>query len=63
VHAVVNIGMTLTLLPVTGVPLPFVSYGGSNLLTNLLCIGIVLNISRHRQTQRTWALDEELVRL
>ncbi|MHB9024436.1 MAG: rod shape-determining protein RodA [Armatimonadota bacterium] len=63
VHIIINIGMTLTLLPVTGVPLPFVSYGGSNLLTNLLAIGVVLNVSRHRQTQRTWALDEALVRL
>lgn len=63
-HVIVNVGMCLTLLPVTGVPLPFVSYGGSNLLTNLLAIGLVLNISRHRRRLRTWANPEEaLLRL
>ncbi|MHB9131369.1 MAG: rod shape-determining protein RodA [Armatimonadota bacterium] len=63
-HTFINIGMCLSLSPVTGVPLPFISYGGSNLLTNLLSIGLVLNISRHRQTRRTWAAqEEELVRL
>ncbi len=41
-HAVINIGMCLTLLPVSGVPLPFISYGGSNLMTNLMAIGLVL---------------------
>lgn len=48
-HMLENIGMTMGLLPITGVPLPFVSYGGSSLLTNLICIGLVLNISARRQ--------------
>ncbi len=48
-HMVENIGMTMGLLPITGVPLPFVSYGGSSLLTNLILIGIVLNISGRRK--------------
>lgn len=47
-HFVQNIGMCLGLLPITGVPLPFVSYGGSNLMTNLIAIAIVLNISARR---------------
>jgi len=59
VHVLINIGMNLTLTPVTGVPLPFISYGGSNLLVNLLAIGVVLNVSRHRQPQRAWAGEEE----
>lgn len=48
-HMVENIGMTIGLLPITGVPLPFVSYGGSSLLTNFMCIGLLLNISGRRK--------------
>ena len=48
-HMIENIGMTIGLLPITGVPLPFVSYGGSALLTNLIMIGLLLNISGRRQ--------------
>ncbi len=48
-HFIENIGMTMGLLPITGIPLPFVSYGGSNLLTNFIAIGIVLSISARRQ--------------
>jgi len=47
-HFVQNIGMTIGLLPITGVPLPFVSYGGSNLMTNLIAIAIVLNVSARK---------------
>lgn len=48
-HVVENIGMVMGLLPITGVPLPFISYGGSSLITNFMCIGILLNISSKRQ--------------
>ena len=48
-HFIENIGMTMGLLPITGIPLPFVSYGGSNLLTNFIALGIVLSISARRQ--------------
>lgn len=47
-HIVVNVGMTIGLAPVTGLPLPFLSYGGSFLLANLLMVGIVLNIFKNR---------------
>jgi rod shape determining protein RodA len=43
-----NIGMTIGLLPITGITLPFVSYGGSSLLSYMLIVGIILNISVKR---------------
>ena len=48
-HMIENIGMVMGLLPITGVPLPFISYGGSSLITNFICVGILLNISSKRQ--------------
>ena len=48
-HMAENIGMTMGLLPITGVPLLFVSYGGSSLLTSFICIGLLLNISGNRK--------------
>lgn len=48
-HMIENIGMTMGLLPITGVPLPFVSYGGSSMVTNFICIAMLLNISGRRQ--------------
>lgn len=47
-HMIVNIGMTIGLLPVTGLPLPFISYGGSAMLLNLAMIGLLLNFYRNR---------------
>jgi rod shape determining protein RodA len=47
-HMIINIGMTVGLLPVTGLPLPFVSYGGSAMVTNMVMVGILLNFYRNR---------------
>ncbi|HFE64119.1 MAG TPA: rod shape-determining protein RodA, partial [Caldithrix sp.] len=47
-HVLVNVGMTIGLFPVTGLPLPFLSYGGSALLTNMTMIGILLNFYKNR---------------
>ena len=47
-HVLVNIGMTIGMAPVTGLPLPFLSYGGSSLMANLIMIGVALNISRSK---------------
>jgi rod shape determining protein RodA len=43
-HVVVNIGVSLGIMPVTGLPLPFLSYGGSSLVTNMILVGLLLNI-------------------
>ena len=48
-HVFANLGMTLGLLPVVGMPLPFVSYGGSSLLMNMISVGILQSISMRRQ--------------
>jgi rod shape determining protein RodA len=45
VHMIVNIGMTIGIMPVTGIPLPFMSYGGSALITDYLAVGILINIT------------------
>ena len=45
----VNVGMTMGIMPVTGLPLPFVSYGLSSLMTNILAVAILLNIHVRRK--------------
>ena len=49
-HTFENIGMCVGVMPVTGIPLPFFSYGGSSILANLMAIGLVLSISLRRRT-------------
>jgi rod shape determining protein RodA len=48
-HLMINVGMTVGILPVIGIPLPFVSYGGSSLLVNMFMLGIAANIFRTRK--------------
>ena len=44
-----NIGMTIQVLPITGIPLPFISYGGSSLMGNMFAMGLVYSIHYHHQ--------------
>ena len=44
----VNVGMTMGIMPVTGIPLPFMSYGGTALVTNFFAIGLLLNVAMRR---------------
>jgi len=51
ITAIINIGVSLSALPVTGLPLPFISHGGSALIVNVAMIAIILNISRERRLE------------
>ncbi len=46
----VNVGMVIGIMPITGIPLPFVSYGGSSMLANFIAVGLLLNIHMRRFT-------------
>ena len=48
-HVFENIGMAMGIMPITGIPLPFVSYGGSSMWTNMVSYGLVLNVGMRRQ--------------
>jgi cell division protein FtsW len=62
-QAAINIGVTTSLLPNKGLPLPFISYGGSNLFFCLICIGILINIYRQGKEDKTTANTETMVRV
>lgn len=47
-YIIFNIGMTVGIFPITGIPLPFVSYGGSSLITNFFAVGLLLNVEMRR---------------
>ena len=47
-YIIINIGMTIGFFPITGIPLPLLSYGGSSLVTNFFAIGLLLNIEMRR---------------
>jgi len=47
-HITINVGMTVGIMPITGIPLPLMSYGGTAVLTDFAAIGIMLNIHLQR---------------
>ena len=61
-HVFENIGMTIGLMPMTGIPLPFISYGGSNMLTNMIGVGIVLNVYMRHPVKKKRKRDHAQVR-
>ncbi|WP_134022885.1 FtsW/RodA/SpoVE family cell cycle protein [Lysinibacillus sp. YR326] len=58
-HVFENIGMTIQLLPITGIPLPFISYGGSSLMGNSLAIGLVFSMRFHYRTYMFTTHDDD----
>lgn len=59
-HIFENVGMTIGLLPITGIPLPFVSQGGSALLGNMIGIGLILSMRYHHRNYRFASSDDYL---
>lgn len=59
-QAFINLAAILGLIPLTGVPLPFISYGGSSLMINLAAVGILLNISKFRLTKSQIQMSNEI---
>jgi cell division protein FtsW len=62
-QAAINVGVTTSLFPNKGLPLPFISYGGSNILFCLICIGILINIYRQGKEDKTTANSTMTVRV
>ncbi len=60
-HIIINVGMNLKLLPVTGITLPFMSYGGSHLVTEYAALGIVVAMRRYRRAIHRQDLEHEFV--
>jgi cell division protein FtsW len=52
VQAAVNVSVVLAIMPTKGIPLPFVSYGGSSLVASWLAAGLILNVSQHEVETR-----------
>jgi len=58
---VVHVGMNIGLLPVTGLPLPFLSYGGSHLITEFTALGILMGMRRYSRTAHKDDMSQEFL--
>jgi rod shape determining protein RodA len=61
VHIVINVGMNVHLLPVTGTPLPFMSYGGTHVLTEFLSLGVIVAMRRYSRPAHKDAVKNEFI--
>jgi rod shape determining protein RodA len=60
-HFVINVGMNIGLLPVTGVTIPFMSYGGSHLITEFIALGILMGMRRYRREAHKEIIKNEFI--
>ena len=61
VHIIINVGMNMHLLPVTGTPLPFMSYGGTHLMTEFILLGILMSMRRYSSSVHKDAIKNEFI--
>lgn len=59
IESLLNLSVVVSLMPVTGVTLPFISYGGSSLMSKAICIGLVLNINKSSKKTEAHTIDSE----
>ena len=60
-HFIINVGMNMGLVPVTGIPLPFMSYGGSHLLISFVGLGILMGMRRYQRQAHKDLMKNEFV--
>ena len=61
VHIAINVGMNMQLLPVTGTPLPFMSYGGTHILTEFMALGLLMSMRKYSRTAHKDATKNEFI--
>ena len=61
VHITINVGMNMHLLPVTGTPLPFMSYGGTHMMTEFMALGILMSMRKYSRTAHKDATKNEFI--
>ena len=62
-HVLINIGMNIGIMPVTGIPLPFMSYGGSHLLAECLALGMAAGMRRYARSGHKYQMRNEFLGL
>ena len=60
-HLIINIGMNIGIMPVTGIPVPFMSYGGSHLITEMLAIGIIMGMKKYSRAAHKETIQNEFL--
>jgi rod shape determining protein RodA len=60
-HVIVNIGMNIGIMPVTGIPLPFMSYGGSHILGECIGLGVILSMARYERASHPDDINNEFL--
>ncbi len=60
IESLLNLGVVVSLMPVTGVTLPFISYGGSSLMSKMICVALLLNINKSSRKTNAEELDKEI---